>query len=453
MQGLTVSYTLFACALFGRLGCGEANGAMKAQVPLQAARPQLGRLMKCVANLHVQSKASDGGKSSQRLWLPDRSLHLPSKAGTSSAQLPKIHRLGGGSSRLRGPASSTADVIRPVENMNRVTDEQIELIHSLDGWAETDLLPLLKTVDGSWQPQDYLPDPSSPDWLDAAAQLQKDSKDIPDEVMVALVGDMVTEEALPTYQTMLNTLDGTRDETGADERAWAKWTRAWTAEENRHGDLMNKYLWMTGRVDMKAVEKTIQYLIGSGMDPKTDKNPYLGYLYTSFQERATKISHGNTARLAQEGGDKQLAKICRFIAADEGRHEVAYKKVVSKLFEEDPEGTMYCYEDMMRKQIVMPAHLMYDGENDNLWNEFSSVAERLEVYTAFDYANIMEHCNKHWKIAEKTFKGDAGKSQEYVLGLPNRIRKLAEMAEKRKQKRELSDSPISWIFNRKVKHY
>ena len=29
------------------------------------------------------------------------------------------------------------------------------------------------------------------------------------------MGDMITEEALPTYMAMLNTLDGVRDETGA----------------------------------------------------------------------------------------------------------------------------------------------------------------------------------------------------------------------------------------------
>ena len=54
------------------------------------------------------------------------------------------------------------------------------------------------------------------------------------------VGDMVTEEALPTYMAMLNTLDGTRDETGASDTPWAHWTRKWIAEENRHGDVMNK---------------------------------------------------------------------------------------------------------------------------------------------------------------------------------------------------------------------
>lgn len=58
---------------------------------------------------------------------------------------------------------------------------------------------------------------------------------------------MITEEALPTYMAMLNTLDGVRDETGASPTPWGNWTRKWVAEENRHGDIMNKYMYLTGR--------------------------------------------------------------------------------------------------------------------------------------------------------------------------------------------------------------
>lgn len=65
--------------------------------------------------------------------------------------------------------------------------------------------------------------------------LRKRTDELPDEYLVVLVGDMITEEALPTYMTMLNTLDGVRDDTGASGSPWAQWTRKWTAEENRHG--------------------------------------------------------------------------------------------------------------------------------------------------------------------------------------------------------------------------
>lgn len=49
------------------------------------------------------------------------------------------------------------------------------------------------------------------------------------------------------------------------------------------------------------------------------------------QERATKISHTNTAKLANGYGDKALAQLCGVIAADEGRHELAYQAIVQEL--------------------------------------------------------------------------------------------------------------------------
>ena len=268
-------------------------------------------------------------------------------------------------------------------------------------------------------------------------ELQKRSGEMPDEHLLVLVGDMVTEEALPTYMTMLNTLDGVRDETGASETAWAQWTRKWTAEENRHGDAMNKYLWLTGKVNMKAVEVTIQNLIGSGMDPKTENNPYLGFIYTSFQERATKVCHGNTARFAKEHGDDVLSKMCGLIAADEGRHEVAYQRIVDELFKRDPEGTMLAFADMMNKQIVMPAHMMNDGEHHastgkDLFADYSAVAERTGVYTPSDYVDIMQHLIDRWNVGGQKVSGEAAKAQEFLMKQPARIRKLADFAAKKK---------------------
>jgi hypothetical protein len=74
---------------------------------------------------------------------------------------------------------------------------------------------------------------------------------------------MITEEALPTYMAMLNTLDGVRDETGASPSPWGRWTRQWVAEENRHGDLMNKYCWLrwgqaAARVQTSCVTRALR---------------------------------------------------------------------------------------------------------------------------------------------------------------------------------------------------
>lgn len=340
--------------------------------------------------------------------------------------------------------------------LHSITEERLDYVKSMGDYLTKQVQPLLKPVEKCWQPYDLLPKSEDPDFTDKVRDLRKRTSNLPDDYLVVFVGDMITEEALPTYMTMLNTLDGVRDETGASDTPWANWTRAWTAEENRHGDAMNKYMYLTGRVNMKSVEVTIQNLISSGMDPKTENNPYLGFLYTSFQERATKISHGNTARHALEYGDETLAKLSGLIASDEARHEQAYQRIIERLYELDPNGAMIAFGDMMKKQIVMPAHLMDDNEhaknngpNRNLFVDFANVAERSGTYTAMDYADIVDYLIKKWKVADRTgLNGEAAEAQDYVMRLPGRIRKLAERTTSRKKKG--STAKFSWVFNREV---
>jgi len=313
---------------------------------------------------------------------------------------------------------------------------------------------LLETGDKAWQPQDYLPDLTGDDWVDGIKEVRDQAAMIPDDVLVVLIGDMVTEEALPTYQTLLNTFEGCDDPTGTTDSAWARWSRGWTSEENRHGDLLNKYLYLGGRCDMRSIEVTIQHLITSGFNPGAQKDPYRGFVYTSFQERATKISHGNVGRLAREYGDKNLGKICAKIAGDEGRHEKAYQKFVSEILERDPDGLIQVFGDMMRGQIVMPAELMTDGLDKDLYENFSNVAQRLGVYTALDYAEIMEHLVKTWDLEHiEGLSSEAEKEREYLCRLPQRYRKLAERSMNKKKKATEDEIPLksfNWIYGRQA---
>ncbi|KAJ0975350.1 hypothetical protein J5N97_017320 [Dioscorea zingiberensis] len=332
-----------------------------------------------------------------------------------------------------------------------MTQEKLEIFKYLEGWAEENMLTFLKKVEDSWQPQDFLPDATSKCFTDEVKDIRARSEGLPDEYYVCLVGNMITEEALPTYQSFLNSLNGTHDETGDSMKSWARWTRSWTAEENRHGDLLNKYLYLTGRLNMKQIEKTIHYLISSGMNMQAENSPYLGFIYTSFQERATFISHGNTARMAKVHGDVTLAKICGTIAADEKRHEMAYTKVVEKLFAVDPNTTMVSLADMMRKRITMPAALLYDGQDNNLFNHYSAVAQRIGVYTTKDYGDILEFFLERWGVGEITgLSADGREAQEYVCGLAERIRKLEERTQKWSGSKCSQMMPFSWIFNREV---
>jgi acyl-[acyl-carrier-protein] desaturase len=212
----------------------------------------------------------------------------------------------------------------------------------------------------------------------------------------------------------------------------------------------SSFLWCSLKVRSLIHVFAIRFFSLCLQDPETENNPYLGFVYTSFQERATFISHGNTARHAKHFGDGKLATVCGLIAADERRHENAYTKIVEKLFELDPDGAMLAFADMMRKKISMPAHLMYDGQNEHLFDDFSLVAQRTGVYTAQDYADIMEHLVDKWNVASiQGISGEAQNAQEYLGSLPPCIRRLEERAQAKVKKGPKTGS-FSWIFNREV---
>jgi acyl-[acyl-carrier-protein] desaturase len=279
-----------------------------------------------------------------------------------------------------------------------------------------------------WQPTDFLPDMESEDALEKTAELRKRAAALPEGIITCLVGNMITEEALPSYQTYFNLVPGINEERSlVSEKGWVKWSRMWTAEENRHGDLLNKYIFLTGRADMKEVEITIHNLLSNGVDAKTDQDPYQAIIYTSFQERATRISHVNTGKLASRNGDEILSRICKTIAGDESRHEKAYKLFMSRIFEIDPDGALVAFQKMMKKQITMPAALMDDGNGDNLFFRFSAITQNLGIYTTFDYASIIEHLVELWNVGNLTgLKHQGAQAQDYLMSIGPRYRKIAE---------------------------
>ncbi|MDD8017292.1 MAG: acyl-ACP desaturase [Bacteroidota bacterium] len=326
-----------------------------------------------------------------------------------------------------------------------VTSPQFEVVKSLEQFVSDNIPTLLKPIEESWQPADFFPDMSKGNWKEELENFRKPAQELPDDVLVVLVGDMITEEALPSYQTWLNRFAGVNDKTGTDATGWAKWSRGWTSEENRHGDILNRYLYLTGRVDMQSVERTIHYLINSGFNTESGNDPYLGFIYTSFQERATKISHRNVGVLAKKAGEERLHKMCGLIAGDEARHEKAYKLFMSKIFELDPKNAILAFAKMMKQKVTMPATLMFDGKDVNIYSKFSNVAQKIEVYTVTDYSQIIQHLVEEWKIAGLQGLSDAtAKAQDYLCTLSERYAKLAERI-------KISGSAqFSWIYDREI---
>ncbi|NNE32862.1 MAG: acyl-ACP desaturase [Winogradskyella sp.] len=303
---------------------------------------------------------------------------------------------------------------------------RLEVMQHLEQDVDSLIEKYLIPVDSIWQPSDFLPDSESENFYEDVREIRELSKELPYDFWVVLVGDMITEEALPTYESWLMDVEGVGQ---VERNGWSKWVRHWTAEENRHGDVLNKYLYLSGRVNMREIEKTTQHLISDGFDIGTDRDPYKNFVYTSFQELATYISHNRVAKLAKEKSNKQLAKMCRIISGDEMRHHHAYAEFVERIFAVDPSQMMMAFHYMMKQKIAMPAHFLREagGEISTAFEEFSNTAQRIGVYTSADYVDILRKLIKRWDIANiKDLNDEAEKARDYLMKLPDRMMRLAE---------------------------
>lgn len=315
-----------------------------------------------------------------------------------------------------------------------------EVLLYLEQDIEDAMPKYLKPIEEMWQPGDLLPDSTSENFFEQVKELREKAAGLSYDLMAVLIGDTITEEALPTYESWLMLVQGMRDDR---DGGWNKWVRAWTAEENRHGDILNRYLYLSGRINMRQMEISTQHLINDGFDIGTSHDPYRNFVYTSFQELATNVSHRRVAQYAKKAGEDGLAKICGNVAADEMRHANAYKSFVTRILEVDPTGMMIAFEDMMRKKIVMPAHfLREEGQAiGGAFEHFADAAQRLGVYTAVDYVNILESLIQEWKIDAVTGLSDAAeKGRDYIMTLPNRLRRLAD-----RMKPQPQEYKFSWI--------
>lgn len=307
-----------------------------------------------------------------------------------------------------------------------VKNIRLEVMQFLENKVDEFVDQFLIPVEKIWQPSDFLPNSESDTFFDEVKELREIAKDLPYDFWVAMVGDTITEEALPTYESWLMEVEGIDNE---GRNGWSKWVRQWTGEENRHGDLLNKYLYLSGRVNMREVEMTTQHLINDGFDIGTGKDPYKNFVYTSFQELATYISHNRVSQIAKKYGDNKLSKMCKMIAGDEMRHHHAYSEFVSQIFKVDPSEMLLAFNHMMRQKIVMPAHFLREsGEKiSSAFEHFSDSAQRIGVYTATDYVDIMQKLIEKWEIDKLSgLTDEAEKARDYLMKLPARMAKVSE---------------------------
>jgi acyl-[acyl-carrier-protein] desaturase len=117
------------------------------------------------------------------------------------------------------------------------------------------------------------------------------------------------------------------------------------------------------------------------------------------------------------------------IAGDEMRHHLAYSEFVNRIFKVDPSEMMLAFQYMMKQKITMPAHFLREsGEKiSTAFEEFSNSAQKIGVYTANDYVDILRKLIATWEIDKITrLTDEAERARDYLMKLPDRMARISE---------------------------
>ena len=194
--------------------------------------------------------------------------------------------------------------------------------------------------------------------------------------------------------------------------------------------------------------ETVHHLIRNGFSSRNKGDDFAGMMYAAFQERATRITHGNVGKMATKQGSEPLARICRRIAGDEARHETFYTKIVGQAMDNDPEAGVLAFRSILRGIIAMPGRKMFDGQDPDLFDHFAVVSQRTGAYTSLTYAEIIEHLVATWGIAHRSLTGKAAKAQDYLCQQADRYKFFADEITEKLSKQPQTN--FTWIHGGRV---
>ena len=221
---------------------------------------------------------------------------------------------------------------------------QTQLLLELEPVVEANLNRHL-TMAKEWFPHEYVPWSDGRNYdgpLGGEAWSVEQSK-MSDVARSALIVNLLTEDNLPSYHHEIASLFGR-------EAAWGDWVHRWTAEEGRHGIAIRDFLLTTRSVDPVQLEELRMQHMSVGYTNGHPEDMLASLAYVSFQELATRVSHRNTGKVADDPvADQLLARV----AADENLHMVFYRNLLGAALELAPNQTMRAITDVV-KTFQMP---------------------------------------------------------------------------------------------------
>ncbi|MBC8068408.1 MAG: acyl-ACP desaturase [Deltaproteobacteria bacterium] len=290
------------------------------------------------------------------------------------------------------------------------------LLHELEPIVARELDRHL-SVAREWMPHEYIPWAQGRDfagvlggeaWSPGQSQLNEDAK-------VALVLGLLTEDNLPSYHREIHVVVG-------HGGAWGTWIGRWTAEEGRHAMAMRDYLLVTRAVDPVALERERMLHMSHGFAVEGMRDLLHTLAYVSFQELATRVSHRNTGRCAQDPVCEQL--LAR-IAADENLHMVFYRNLVVACLELAPDPTMVAIADVVER-FQMPGSTVPDFGRRSLQIAIAGIYD-LRIH----HDEVLLPILRHLEVVERATLGADGERARdrivrFIAGLDERAGRFEE---------------------------
>lgn len=206
----------------------------------------------------------------------------------------------------------------------------------------------------------------------------------------SLIVNLLTEDNLPSYHTAITLNVGV-------DGAWGEWLGRWTAEEGRHATAIRDLLLTMRAVDPRALEDARMGHMQAGFSAIAP-GLLAGLSYVSFQELATRVSHRNTGKSAD---DPIVEQLMARIALDENLHMLFYRNVMEAAFDVAPDQAMGAVDRSIR-EFAMPGHGI-DG--------FGRKAVAIAVAGIYDLRlhrdEVLMPILRKWRVFERTDLGPA----------------------------------------------
>ena len=227
--------------------------------------------------------------------------------------------------------------------------------------------------------------------------------------------NLLTEDNLPYYHAEIASH---MPEGSALER----WTHLWTAEEGQHSIALRSYLLTSRNCDPRALENDRLRTMEAGYHTGRADLPAL-FVYTSAQELATRVSHRNAGKLAD---DPVAYEIMARIAADENHHFLFYRGVAAALLELEPESMLEAINRVFGN-FSMP------GTSIPGFVRRAVDMARAGVYNLrIHHDRVLLPLIRDWGIENLTgLTAKARELQEKVMEIPAAVLRKAEVFERR----------------------